>query len=151
MPAREGLVQGARDAGQAHAAAMVALQVAMWGKLGLSAADGRAWDLLLRRGPLLAGEIGHAMALTSGSVTALVDRLEAGGYVQRIRNAGDRRRVLVHADPQALAALAPLMAGFWRDVNALGEGLDDAALAAMTGYLRKVTALAEKAIETLES
>jgi DNA-binding MarR family transcriptional regulator len=33
--------------------------------------------------------------LTTGAVAALVDRLERSGYVRRLRDADDRRRVLI--------------------------------------------------------
>ena len=41
------------------------------------------------------GTLRTALGLTSASVTALVDRLERAGHVERTRGAGDRRRVLL--------------------------------------------------------
>lgn len=143
--AREAILKAASDAARAQVAAGARLHLAMAGKLGMGAADAQAWDLLLRRGPLTAGEIGLATGLTSGSVTALIDRLAAGGYVQRVRDEGDRRRVFVHADAARMAALAPAMAGFWAELEALNAGYDDDALRLVAGYLLKVAALADTA------
>jgi DNA-binding MarR family transcriptional regulator len=46
-------------------------------------------------GPLTAGVIAKRMGLATGTVTALIDRLEKGGYVRREHGASDRRQVLV--------------------------------------------------------
>ncbi|WP_449373746.1 MarR family winged helix-turn-helix transcriptional regulator [Arthrobacter psychrolactophilus] len=40
-----------------------------------------------------AGVLGHALNLSSPAVTALVDRLEKSGHVQRKRGVNDKRRV----------------------------------------------------------
>jgi DNA-binding MarR family transcriptional regulator len=146
MPRREILLKAVADAGRASGASAVMLHMAMSEKLGLGPADGKAYDLLLRRGPLTAGELGIATGLTSGSVTALIDRLEAGGYVYRQRDQKDRRKVHVHADPAKMAAFAPLMTEFLRGLDALHASYDDAALQLLADYMQKVTALADEAI-----
>src|SRR5690349_16918583 len=46
--------------------------------------------------PMTAGELGAELGLTSGTVTALLDRLERAGHVRRERDPSDRRRVLLH-------------------------------------------------------
>lgn len=45
--------------------------------------------------PLTAGGLAEELALTSGAVTSVVDRLERAGYVVRVRDPGDRRKVLL--------------------------------------------------------
>ena len=40
-------------------------------------------------------ELGRALAVDSGNMVALIDRLEELGYVQRSRHGGDRRRYVV--------------------------------------------------------
>ncbi|GAA1678861.1 MarR family transcriptional regulator [Glycomyces endophyticus] len=40
--------------------------------------------------------LGDELQLDSGTVSPLLKRLEAGGYVERRRDAGDERRVTVH-------------------------------------------------------
>lgn len=45
--------------------------------------------------PMTAGALTHALGLTSGSVTALVDRLERAGHLERVRDTADRRRVFL--------------------------------------------------------
>jgi DNA-binding MarR family transcriptional regulator len=67
--------------------------------MGLHATDQECIDLLDWTGPITAGEIGAHLGLSSGAVTGLVDRLEAGGWVRRERDPRDRRRVFVHLSP----------------------------------------------------
>ena len=50
----------------------------------------------LEKGSLTAGEIGERLGLTSGSVTALVNRLEKAGFVVKNRSKEDGRQVEVH-------------------------------------------------------
>jgi DNA-binding MarR family transcriptional regulator len=51
--------------------------------------------VLVRVGPMAAGELADYTGLASASVTSLVDRLEERGFVRRVRDAHDRRRVIV--------------------------------------------------------
>jgi DNA-binding MarR family transcriptional regulator len=44
---------------------------------------------------MTAGAVASALGLTSGAVTAMIDRLERGGHVRRVRDTIDRRRVII--------------------------------------------------------
>ncbi len=63
--------------------------------LGLNRTDMRCLDAIDREGPMPAGRLGEAVGLTSGAVTAALDRLERSGFARRVRDEKDRRRVLV--------------------------------------------------------
>jgi DNA-binding MarR family transcriptional regulator len=67
--------------------------------LGLHVTDLRCVNAL-EEGPLTAGEIGTRLALTSGSVTALVNRLVDAGFAERVVDPKDRRRALVALTPR---------------------------------------------------
>lgn len=49
--------------------------------------------------PLTAGALAEELVLTSGAVTSVVDRLERARYVVRVRDPGDRRKVLLQYSP----------------------------------------------------
>jgi DNA-binding MarR family transcriptional regulator len=68
-------------------------------EVGLNATDLAALCLLLLHGPTPAGRLAELTGLTTGGVTGLVDRLEQGGFVRREVDPGDRRKVIVSADP----------------------------------------------------
>jgi DNA-binding MarR family transcriptional regulator len=63
--------------------------------LGVNRTDGRCLDLIDLAGRISAGELAVQAGLTSGAMTAAVDRMEAKGYVRRVPDPGDRRRVLL--------------------------------------------------------
>lgn len=63
--------------------------------LGINRTDGRCLDLIDRRGRMSAGQLANDSGLTTGAVTAVIDRLEAAGYVRRIRDTLDRRKIWV--------------------------------------------------------
>lgn len=68
---------------------------------GLNRTDMRCLDVLGREGPVTAGRLAEATGLTSGAMTTALDRLERAGLARRLRDAGDRRRVLVEMTPEA--------------------------------------------------
>jgi DNA-binding MarR family transcriptional regulator len=69
---------------------------------GLGAAE-RLCLSLLHTGPQTASAIARQVRLTPAAVTALIDRLEARGFVRRKPDANDRRKVLVEAAEAAEA------------------------------------------------
>jgi DNA-binding MarR family transcriptional regulator len=68
-------------------------------RLGINQTDLICLDLLVRQGPLSAGQVAAALGLTTAAISAMATRLEAGGYAHREMDPNDRRRVLIHASP----------------------------------------------------
>lgn len=64
-------------------------------KVGINSTDNECLDLLQLRGSATAGELAKLTGLTSGSITALIDRLEKAGYAKRKFDQDDRRKVVV--------------------------------------------------------
>ena len=69
--------------------------------LGLHPTDVRCVDLLDQHGTMTAGALSELAGLSTGAVTFLLDRLERAGFVRRMRDVHDRRRVLVELVPLA--------------------------------------------------
>jgi len=63
--------------------------------MGVNRTDSRALDIIERLGPVTAGKLAADAGLTSGAATAVIDRLVEKGYVRRIADSSDRRRVLI--------------------------------------------------------
>lgn len=63
---------------------------------GLGLSDFAVLEVLLHKGPLPVNAIGSLVRLTSGSITAAVDRLAAKGLVERQNAPSDRRARMVH-------------------------------------------------------
>jgi len=110
---------------------------AMARRLGLGVTDVQALDHLLAA-PMGPGELGARLGLRPASATALVDRLEAAGHVERRRHPEDRRRQVVvpteHATREAFAVLGPLLA----ELRAAGEELTPQERRATARWLRRV-------------
>ncbi|GAA3837521.1 MarR family transcriptional regulator [Sphaerisporangium flaviroseum] len=70
-------------------------------RLGINRTDMRCLSRLSARGALTASELAAAAGLTGGATTTVIDRLERAGLAQRVRDGGDRRRVLVHLTERA--------------------------------------------------
>lgn len=83
--------------GRELSTAVVLFHQAVAERVGLSATDVKCLDALDRRGPLTAGQLAELVGLTGGAITAMIDRLEDGGFVQRERDPTDRRRVFIKA------------------------------------------------------
>ncbi|MGC4994506.1 MarR family winged helix-turn-helix transcriptional regulator [Nocardia salmonicida] len=82
--------------------------------VGLGATDLYALNILELAGSMTPGQLGARSGLTTGPTTRLIDRLEAAGYVRRVPDPGDRRKVIVEVvnTPRELdRVLAPVRRG----------------------------------------
>ncbi|WP_237569637.1 MarR family winged helix-turn-helix transcriptional regulator [Mycolicibacterium lacusdiani] len=113
--------------------------------MGINATDMQALRLLDLHGPLGPTELGRRLGLRSASVTVLLDRLEASGYVERVRDDRDRRRVTVRALPDALELLFDTWAPVVRALDDVGHGLTPSQQKAVCAYLDGLAAVLERA------
>jgi DNA-binding MarR family transcriptional regulator len=88
--------------------------------------------------PLPAGEISTRMHYTTGTMTGILDTLERKGYVRRIADPSDRRRVLVDITPQAQHLLDDIRTVLQAGVHAL-TAFDDTALRALLETLDAIS------------
>jgi len=99
---RQVLINEAGNAMQAYQRSTQAFDDAVGRALGLNPADLRGLDWLVD-GAKSAGELSEGTGLSSAATTTLIDRLERKGYVERVRDPADRRRVLVEMTPDGRA------------------------------------------------
>jgi DNA-binding MarR family transcriptional regulator len=88
-------------------------------RLGINRSDLRCLDLLHEAGTVSAGQLAAGSGLTTGATTRMLDRLERIGYIRRLPDTGDRRRVLVELTPRARTLASEL----YGSVEAAGAGL----------------------------
>ena len=74
-------------------------------RFGLSESDIETLEALIEVGASTAGRLADLTGLTSGAVTRVIDRLEQSGYVRRVADPADRRRVIVEVVPDKVAAI----------------------------------------------
>lgn len=115
--------------------------------LGIHLTDLRCLGVLDRRGGLAATELAREAGLTTGATTALIDRLERAGYVERTRDAADRRRVLVQLTPDARRAIGRIWGPLAEDGLALASRYTDDQLELVVEYLRASRELLERHVD----
>ncbi|AWT42631.1 MULTISPECIES: MarR family winged helix-turn-helix transcriptional regulator [Streptomyces] len=104
------------EVGRAHSAVTVMFHSAVAAKQGLNATEEKTLDYLERQGPLTAKDLARLTGLAPASVTGLVDRLQAKGFVRRVAHPTDKRRVLVELNREKIGELAVFFEDWARDI-----------------------------------
>jgi len=114
-------------------------------RLGVSVTDLHCLNIVESRHGLTAGELAVESGLTTGAVTAVIDRLERAGYARRVRDERDRRKVKVEVTDafytRAGAIWGPVAAD-WQ--AALAKRFSAAELATIAAFLAQVEELGER-------
>ncbi len=112
--------------------------------LGLNRTDQRCLGVLFVRGPLTAGQLADAAALSPGAMTAVLDRLERAGFVRRVREEEDRRRILVEVTPEARRRAEELYGPIAADGFAAMRRVSTEDLAMILDFVRGARELQDK-------
>jgi len=128
--------QDLSDEYRRYLAAVVLFHLAAADEVGLGSSDYQASSILDLDGPLTSGELAARLALSSGATTRLIDRMIAGGYVRRVEDARDRRRVMVENTEQLPHRLAEVLAAVRQPVGAVIASLTPEQLEGVAIYLR---------------
>ncbi|HEY1013399.1 MAG TPA: MarR family winged helix-turn-helix transcriptional regulator [Herpetosiphonaceae bacterium] len=118
---------------------------------GLADTDIQVLDLLERTGAVTAGQLATLMGLTTGTFTAILNRLEKAGVVCRERDPQDGRRVIVRRTPRSDGAPDPgaLFAALETAWSAMAADYDDAQQAMLVAFLDRSNQLAREEIGRL--
>ncbi|WP_223285130.1 MarR family winged helix-turn-helix transcriptional regulator [Paenibacillus sp. PL91] len=119
--------------------------------LGLYNNDFLSIDILREKGPITAGELSKLTGLATGSVTALIDRLEKNGFVRRQNDPNDRRKVIIvplyENKEEVSRTYLPLHAAMIK----LASSYTDDELELITQFLDKASMVLEDQIHHLSS
>jgi DNA-binding MarR family transcriptional regulator len=119
--------------------------------MGVNRTDMRALDVVERLGPVTAGAIAGAAGLTSGAVTAVIDRLVEKGYVRRVADPDDRRRVLIEKTEKLGQISGRLYGPLAERARPLVDKFSTAEIEAIIRFLELGTELVEhRVVELLE-
>lgn len=124
---------------------------AMADRAGINRTDARCVDLIDQAGGMTAGELAKAAGLTTGAVTAVVDRLERAGLARRVRDDADRRRVRIEVTDKVWQTVEPLMRPYLRDAGAILDDFSAGELARFAELLRRVTEVQGEHLERVRS
>jgi DNA-binding MarR family transcriptional regulator len=103
--------------------------------VGVSRSDYDALEALDEHGSLTPGELGTLLSLTSGSVTALIDRLERLGWASRNGHPEDRRKVVVTLTQRAWQVGQDELEAYLEAVDAAARQLSNDERAVVVGFL----------------
>jgi len=131
------------DLGREMSTQTVFLHQAIAQTVGLNATDTKCMDLILR-GPensVTAGWLAEMTGLTTGAITHILDRLERRGFIARVRDTEDRRKVFVRARPASIEPLVPKFEAIGKAYLRLVEEYSDRDLQLICEYLEKTSEL----------
>jgi MarR family transcriptional regulator, 2-MHQ and catechol-resistance regulon repressor len=105
---------------------------------GLCLSDFGVMEALLHKGPLPISALGKKVLLSSGSMTAAIDRLERSGLVDREATSTDRRARIVHLTEGGSKLIRKVFAEHERDMERVFSRLDKPERRAIANLLRKL-------------
>lgn len=108
-------------------------------KLGLNITDSECLSLLSIKGVSTPTELARYTGLTTGSTTAMLDRLEKAQLIKRKPNPKDRRGVLIEISKKWTETAGPLVAGLQLAHAELIASYSDEELETIADFLRRFT------------
>jgi len=150
-PSRPDLLRQLDEALRKVGAQSVLLSDTVARLVGLNSTDLECLDLLDMAGTTTAGRLAQHAGLTTGAMTAVIDRLERAGFARRLRDPQDRRCVRVEALPRNFRQIGALYHRLAEGTARLHEDYDDRQLAIIVDYLTRALALAADHVAWLQT
>ena len=131
----------------------VMFHTAIADRLGLNPSDHKCADLICNEtGPITAGRLAEVTGLSTGAITGVVDRLEKAGFVERVPDPDDRRRVVIQGTKEGRAPdmrhlFMPMMEGTAK----LCDSYTNEQLALIVGFMQRCGAVTEAQIVHLRA
>jgi DNA-binding MarR family transcriptional regulator len=108
----------------------------------VSLAEMKAIDHIQAEGELTPRQLGERLSLSSGAVTAVIDRLERGGWVERRPHPSDRRSVVVRMSEQSMEEGARIYLPYSEALAQAAAHLPAASRKAMADFLNHAADIA---------
>jgi DNA-binding MarR family transcriptional regulator len=150
-PERKQIVTSVLDESRRMSTRTVVFHAAIAERLGLNPSDHKCADLICNEtGPVTAGRLAELTGLSTGAITGVVDRLERAGFVSRVPDPQDRRRVVIMGSMEGRAPdLRHLFIPMITGMTSICENYSDADLAMILGFMRRCNEMTEGRIEAL--
>jgi MarR family 2-MHQ and catechol resistance regulon transcriptional repressor len=110
---------------------------------GLGLSDFTIMEALLHKGPMPVNQIGEKVLLTSGSMTAAVDRIENKGLVKRIQDPSDGRCFYVHLTKKGRQTIKTAYAKHEKNLEKIASVLTGKERKELVRLLKKIGLFAE--------
>ncbi|MEU3017950.1 MarR family transcriptional regulator [Nocardiopsis sp. NPDC007018] len=144
---REELYEALQGDGQQLAVRLVRLLHRMADRSGMNPTDFQCFTLLRVTGTMTPGEIADSLCLSTGSVTGVVDRLEAHGLVERAPHPLDRRKIAVRLLDGAEGALRSPLPGIRQAMTDLHSVYSERELEVIADWLDRTGAVLDHLVE----
>ena len=120
-------------------------------KLGLNIADMECLSLLFLKGISTPTELARYTGLTTGSTTAMLNRLERAKLIERKPNPKDGRGVLIEVNKDLSQTLGPTFAGIQKVQNELIADYSPKELAIILDFLSRFVKNVKEHTKTIEN
>lgn len=117
--------------------------------LGINRTDSHCFDILDQHGPMTAGHLATAAGLTSGAVTAVIDRLASRRFVERRDDPQDRRRVLVAITDEGRRRTQAFYVLMNKKAATAFSHLTEAEIELLTDFHRGITVVQDETAEEI--
>ncbi|HEX6145787.1 MAG TPA: MarR family transcriptional regulator [Acidimicrobiia bacterium] len=112
------------------------LNDAVGDRIELRAGDIEILDLVARHGPMSPSEVSASTGIHPATLTGVIDRLEGAGWLSRVPDPDDRRRVRLQARRERGAEMARLYAPMNRSLTEICAALSPDQLTVVRDFLR---------------
>ena len=130
----------------------VLFQQNMAQKIGVSHTDLKSAEILNETGgPITAGELSKITGLSTGSVTALINRLEKSGYVKRERDQLDGRKVMIVPIPERQEQIKSHYQSLSMATKELCSAYNEQELILINQFVEEITKIMDKENDKLMS
>lgn len=129
----------------------VLFQQNMAQKIGVSHTDLKSAEILNETGPITAGELSKITGLSTGSVTALINRLEKSGYVKRERDQLDGRKVMIMPIPERQEQIKSHYQSLSMATKELCSAYNEQELILINQFVEEITKIMDKENDKLMS
>lgn len=130
-----------------HSSAVLRHAAATAKRMGLEASELAALEHLQAAGAINQKRLGERLSMSPGAITAMIDRLERRGYVERIPNPEDRRSALVKITKAGLEESLRHLWPYIEDMKGVEEGFSEEERAVVARFLRAATQATQRAAE----
>jgi DNA-binding MarR family transcriptional regulator len=130
-------VRGVRE----NSLGVVLFHQAVGDALGINATDMKCLDIITLAGSASPSRLSQLTGLSSGSTTAMIDRLEKRGLVKRHSNSEDRRGTIIVLTERAMRRLPALFESMSKAMQKLVSSYSERELETLSDFFTKLVRL----------
>jgi DNA-binding MarR family transcriptional regulator len=136
--------------GREYSIGAVLFHQAVGQRLGVNVTDMKCLDIMTLRGSASPSELAKHTGLSTGATTAMLDRLEIAGLIERRPHPTDRRGTIVILSKAAMRKLPMMFESLAKAMEALVSGYSQKELKVLADFFAKVGILWKEEREKLQ-